>query len=158
MIAIAIRPMRAEDLDAVAAIEAAAHAHPRPVQVFREELALPQARLRVAVDAAGRVVGFFDYWVAADEAELIDIAVEPALQGRGLGRQLMEALLREAAAAAVVHLEVRPDNGPAVRLYEACGFRRVGRRRAYYQDGADALLYAYERGSSEAASKGSGRG
>ena len=71
---------------------------------------------------------------AAGEAEVLTIAVHPSWQGRGLGRLLMEALLRElyARRATELFLEVDEGNVPALRLYERLGFREVGRREAYY--------------------------
>ena len=75
---------------------------------------------------------------AAGEAEVLTIAVHPAWQGRGLGRLLMDALLRDlyARRATELFLEVDEGNRPALRLYEGLGFREVGKREAYYA-GAD---------------------
>ena len=71
---------------------------------------------------------------AAGEAEVLTIAVHPAWQGRGLGRLLMDALLRDlyARRAEELFLEVDEGNHPAMRLYERLGFREVGKREAYY--------------------------
>ena len=43
-----------------------------------------------------------------------------------------------------INLEVRESNFGAARLYEKCGYRRVGRRKGYYDDNEDALLYTLE--------------
>ena len=73
------------------------------------------------------------------EAEIHNIAVDPAYQGQGVGRRLMAALLAVAdAAAAVVFLEVHTENEPAKKLYASEGFTVVGTRRRYYRSGADA--------------------
>jgi ribosomal-protein-alanine N-acetyltransferase len=74
------------------------------------------------------------------EAEVHTIGVDPAHQGRGIGRALLRALLEVAdAVRATVFLEVRTDNAPAHALYAAEGFAVVGLRRRYYQpSGADA--------------------
>lgn len=71
----------------------------------------------------------------AGEAEVLTIAVHPAWQGRGIGRLLMDALLRElyARRATELFLEVDEGNAPALRLYERLGFREVGKREAYYE-------------------------
>ncbi|MFZ0227968.1 MAG: ribosomal protein S18-alanine N-acetyltransferase [Mycobacterium sp.] len=72
------------------------------------------------------------------EYEIHTIGVDPAYQGRGVGRRLLDELLN-VAAGAVVHLEVRTDNAPAIALYRSVGFVDVGRRRRYYRiSGADA--------------------
>lgn len=90
--------------------------------------------------------GFALLRVAADEAEVITIAVDPNARGQGLGRRLMVASLAQAArtGATVALLEVAIDNAAARALYQALDFAEVGRRRAYYRraDGgtADALI------------------
>lgn len=79
--------------------------------------------------------GFVLLRTAADEAEVLTLAVHPAWQGRGLGRRLMEGALRELYARRVdkLFLEVDEGNVPAIRLYERLGFETVGRRDAYYE-------------------------
>ena len=71
---------------------------------------------------------------AAGEAEVLTIAVHPAWQGRGIGRLLMDALLRElyARRATELFLEVDEGNAAALALYGRLGFAEVGRREAYY--------------------------
>ncbi len=64
---------------------------------------------------------------------------------RGIANALLGALIRRAKneAASAILLEVRESNLAAHGLYEKCGFREVGRRRAYYRDPVeDAILYA----------------
>jgi len=72
------------------------------------------------------------------EYEVHTIGVDPAYQGRGIGRRLLDALL-EFADGGVVYLEVRTDNEAAIALYRSVGFDQVGLRRRYYRvSGADA--------------------
>ena len=72
------------------------------------------------------------------EYEVHTIGVDPAYQGRGIGRRLLDELLNFARNA-VVHLEVRTDNTAAIGLYRSVGFTEVGLRRRYYRvSGADA--------------------
>jgi ribosomal protein S18 acetylase RimI-like enzyme len=80
---------------------------------------------------------------AAGEAELLRIAVDPAHQGQGLGRILLEGCQRDLGAEGMLHLylEVRASNATAIRLYGACGWKRCGQRPAYYPDGEDAVLF-----------------
>ena len=84
--------------------------------------------------------------VAADEAEILTIAVLPEARRRGLGRALLEATATEAAArgAVALFLEVSAENVPARALYAGHGFVPVGQRRGYYADGADALVMRRE--------------
>ncbi|MGG5886933.1 GNAT family N-acetyltransferase [Falsiroseomonas sp. HC035] len=89
-----------------------------------------------------RDAGFVLARVAADEAEILTLAVVPEARRAGLGG----ALLAEAMAAAVLRgagtmfLEVSETNRAARALYRAGGFTEVGRRPRYYADGSDALV------------------
>ncbi len=80
--------------------------------------------------------------VAADEAEVLTLAVDPTAQRRGIGRALLEQALDTARqlGASAIFLEVAAGNAPARALYAAAGFVMVGRRRGYYRDGGDALV------------------
>jgi ribosomal-protein-alanine N-acetyltransferase len=78
---------------------------------------------------------------AADEAELLTLAVRPAARRAGRARRLLAEIERRAAeaGAAALFLEVSERNAPARALYAAAEYRPVARRRAYYGD-ADALI------------------
>jgi ribosomal-protein-alanine N-acetyltransferase len=78
------------------------------------------------------------------EYEIHTIGVDPEYQGRGIGRRVLDELLN-IAGGAVVHLEVRTDNEPAIALYRSMGFTEVGVRRHYYRiSGADAYTMRRE--------------
>ena len=100
-------------------------------------LGLPGVWLLIAREA-GRTAGFALARAIVDEAELLLLAVPPAMRRRGIGSMLLEAVAAGAATreATRLHLEMR-DNNPARALYAGAGFVEVGRRRAYYrgQDG-----------------------
>ncbi|MFM2422580.1 MAG: hypothetical protein RL291_1110, partial [Pseudomonadota bacterium] len=93
-------------------------------------------------------VGFVVGQLAADEAELLTIAVVKDWQRSGLGRRLVDALARAAkkAEAKRLHLEVAEDNAAAIALYQQTGFVETGRRKGYYvrsgQPAVDAILMA----------------
>jgi ribosomal-protein-alanine N-acetyltransferase len=72
--------------------------------------------------------------IAADEAEILTIAVDPDCRGEGLGHQLLNAHLARLAARGVknLFLEVEDDNRAARALYAKAGFEQVGTRQAYY--------------------------
>src|SRR4051795_3557240 len=80
-----------------------------------------------------RNIGFIISRRAADEAEILSVAVTRAWQGRGLARRLLDLHLRRLAGLGVhaVFLEVDEDNTPARRLYARAGFREAGRRPSY---------------------------
>ncbi len=144
--ALAIVPMRADDLDAVDEIERHSFRTPWPASVFVEELARAWARVDVARDG-NRVVGFVDYWLVTDEVHLLAIATHPDWRRRGVGRALLDHLLAFARAGgfALVTLEVRASNAPAITMYERAGFARVGLRPRYYaEDNEDAVVMTLE--------------
>ena len=115
---------------------------------------LMSARESIAWIATGRdygevmPVGYALGKVAADEAEILTIAVLPEARSKGLGRRLVEAVADKARAAGArrIFLEVSEENQAARRLYDRLGFVEVGRRQGYYQlrDGrqVDALTLA----------------
>ncbi len=85
------------------------------------------------------LAGFILSRLADDEAEILSVAIASAWRGRGLARKLLDLHLRRLAglSARIVFLEVGEDNRAATRLYARAGFREVGRRQNYYQNGAD---------------------
>ena len=80
--------------------------------------------------------------VAADEAEILTLAVRPQVRRQGLAAALLAAALGEARArgARAMFLEVATGNAAARTLYARAGFTEVGRRVRYYADGSDALV------------------
>ncbi|RKT78369.1 ribosomal-protein-alanine N-acetyltransferase [Terracoccus luteus] len=87
--------------------------------------------------------GYAGIDVAGDVADVMTVATLPAYRGRGLGRVLLDGLVRRATArgAEALLLEVRADNDAARRLYDSTGFEVISVRRRYYQpDGVDALV------------------
>lgn len=104
-------------------------------QVIRDELADPITRWYVVAELDGVPAGYAGLAAFGDEAHVMTIGADPKVQGRGIGRLMLRALLAEAErrGAARVILEVRVDNVPAVALYESEGFVTVGVRKRYYQ-------------------------
>ena len=82
-----------------------------------------------------KIIGFAVSRMAADEAEILSIAVAANQRGRGLSRDLLLTHLGHLAGRGVrkVFLEVEENNRPARRLYERAGFTVSGRRERYYQ-------------------------
>jgi ribosomal-protein-alanine N-acetyltransferase len=81
-----------------------------------------------------RTIGFAVSRMAADEAEILSIAIDDGYRGRGLSRDLLLTHLGHLAGRGVrtIFLEVEENNQPARRLYERAGFAVVGRRERYY--------------------------
>ena len=89
-----------------------------------------------------KTIGFSVSRMAADEAEILSIAVAESHRGRGLSNNLLLTHLGHLAGRGIrtVFLEVEENNQPARRLYERAGFGVVGRRERYYrQSGGEAL-------------------
>jgi ribosomal-protein-alanine N-acetyltransferase len=76
--------------------------------------------------------GFIMSRLAADEAEILSVAVSRNRQGRGLARQLLGLHLRRLAALSVRTVFLDEHNTPAIKLYSRAGFREVSRRPNYY--------------------------
>ena len=114
-----------------------------------QELDAPARTYLLAVDDADHTVihGYAGFWYDGDDAELMTIGVERDCQRQGVATRLLAALIDQARAqgARRMLLEVRVDNGPALRLYERHGFRRMGLRKRYYQpEGVDAYTMALD--------------
>jgi ribosomal-protein-alanine N-acetyltransferase len=86
--------------------------------------------------------GFILVRRAADQANIVTLAVIPDLRRQGLAAGLLAAALAtlRAEAVAEVFLEVAHTNTAAAALYRKFGFVNAGQRKAYYTDGADAFL------------------
>jgi ribosomal-protein-alanine N-acetyltransferase len=80
--------------------------------------------------------------VAADEVEVLTLAVVPEARRRGVGARLLDAAMTVAFArgARTAFLEVSVGNSAARALYKRAGFTPAGRRPRYYADGTDALV------------------
>lgn len=131
---IVLRAATRDDVAAVAAIELASFSDPWSVRAFADLLDAPAVRFLVAT-ADGAVVGYLVAVFAADEAEIANVAVDPACRGRGIGARLLDEALAEGGrrGTAQMYLEVRASNVAAQRLYASRGFEGVGRRKRYYE-------------------------
>jgi ribosomal-protein-alanine N-acetyltransferase len=107
-------------------------ADPWSTQDFRDCVSFA---LFLVAEADDNVVGYAVALEAADEGEILNLAVAEAGRRRGLGRALVEAIVAALSDRGVrqVYLEVRESNAPARALYSEFGFKEVGRRRAYYR-------------------------
>lgn len=126
-----IRSARSDDLEAIAAIEAAGMQDPWNANQIAESLR--DHRVRVLLDE-NRIVGFLIYSTVLDESELLQIVVSPECRKRGFGRMLMEDFFSELKKDGIVtsFLEVRESNAPAIALYQSFGFTAAGIRKNYY--------------------------
>ena len=117
-----------------ARLHAAAFAHGWDEAEFERLLAGSPNLGDAACSGSRRLVGFVLSRLAADEAEILTIAIDANQRRRGIGQRLLVAHAGRLTAAGVrkVFLEVDEDNSAALALYGAMGFATVGKRPAYY--------------------------
>jgi ribosomal-protein-alanine N-acetyltransferase len=135
------------DALAMATIHRTCFAKPWDESAMAQFLESPNALCLVGsvADSSGGIVGgMLVARRAADEAELLTLAVAPACRNAGLGKALLlsaMSLLREAGTVQLF-LEVEEGNKAAVALYQSLGAKPVGRRSRYYETGADAAIFS----------------
>jgi [ribosomal protein S18]-alanine N-acetyltransferase len=142
---IIICPMSAADIEQIMAIERASFPLPWLEQHFLDEINSAVAFPLTAFDHDGRVVGYICPMQVLDEGHILNVAVDPACRGMGVGRLLVQRVMDDcrASGAAFVSLEVRVSNSAAISLYRQLGFAAVGQRKGYYENGEDALMMEY---------------
>ncbi|MBT8083397.1 MAG: ribosomal protein S18-alanine N-acetyltransferase [Gammaproteobacteria bacterium] len=130
---VTIRDMSHDDLSMVSDIERRSYEFPWSHGVFRD--CLLAGYNNIVLLRGDVVAGYGVLSVAAGEAHILNICVDPAYRSHGYGESLLDEMLFRARAATVrqVFLEVRPSNEPALGLYRKKGFHKVAERPAYYQ-------------------------
>ncbi len=136
-----IRELAYADLPQVIAIERRAFPTPWSLAMFVLELSKPSGICLAALED-GEIIGYLVCSRYDTVWHLMNVAVEPHRQRRGIASALLERLFEQADKPSEQYtLEVRTSNEAAIRLYERFGFRAAGRRRAYYHDNReDALI------------------
>lgn len=157
-----IRTMTESDIPAAVEIEAVSIPTPWNEAAFRAAMNMPDNILLVAYevknaddgtedilkenDAAEHILGYCCTYVSIDEGELTNIAVSPSARKRGIGRQLLEALMQIAEQKNIqrIILEVRSSNEPAQTLYRMMGFEEIAVRKDFYENPKeDALIMEF---------------
>lgn len=127
------RTMDPSDLLQVADIEQRSYEFPWSHRLFRD--CLLSGYICVVLERGEDVVGYSILSVAAGEAHILNLCVDPKARKLGYGDRLLEEILDRAKTLLVkqVFLEVRPSNEHAMSLYRKKGFRQIAERPAYYQ-------------------------
>lgn len=129
---VAFRAMTPADLEAVADLTHRADPFGWTLRNFSDAHASGNTLTVLTVD--GVTSGIAAVMHVLDESELLEIAVQPAMQGRGYGKALLAhaiALARRNGAVRMF-LEVRESNARARKMYTSFGFEETGRRKNYY--------------------------
>lgn len=132
-----------EDIDNLLEIEKASFPSPWSKKLFLNELANPNSHIILAKDETDILLGFACFWIVANEAHILNIAVHPGFRRQGIAKRLLTYVLEFSIDKRVscFVLEVRNRNKAAIEFYKGFGFREVGLRRGYYADtGEDAIL------------------
>ncbi len=133
-----------DDLDRVAALEAATFTNPWTREMLARELERPEVtRVYVLRTPERGVIAFCSCWLVADEVHINSVAVADVERRRGAATALLDHVLDELAGAGAhqATLEVRRSNAAALRLYGRLGFVVVAERPNYYsQPEEDALI------------------
>ena len=149
-----------DDVPALMALERLCFSHPWTARNFREAMADPEQGLVLVLrgpappeDRGRGLLAYCSFQTVVDEMHIHNLAVDPARQGRGLGRRLLELSLAVGArrGAQRALLEVRQSNWSAQRLYRSLGFQGVAVRRGYYAHPAEDALLLEKRDLSAAA-------
>ena len=140
-------PMTEPRLEAVVAIERRAYGHPWTRGNFADSLRSGyQGQLLCAGDT---IIGYFVAMQGVDEVHLLNITVDPAYQGQGWGRVMLDglAIWARGQKAQWLWLEVRTSNVRAQQVYLRYGYRKVGERKHYYpaeHGREDAIVMSYK--------------
>ncbi|MDR3416234.1 MAG: ribosomal protein S18-alanine N-acetyltransferase [Nevskia sp.] len=143
-----ILPMHVSHLPRVVEIERKAYSFPWSEGIFMDCLRAGYSGWALCTDG-GDIIGYSLMSMAVDEAHVLNLCIEPFSRRRGLGRMLLQHMIKlaRAANATIVLLEVRRSNKTAIQLYESQGFKRLGLRKGYYpaHDGReDALVLGFD--------------
>ena len=136
-----IRSMTAEDAAKVASLEAEIFSQPgcsmivTPNSEIVQNASKDEELRSLVAEESGVIQGYIGMYLAADEGEITNVAVNPACRRRGIGEGLLTEMKKRAAdhKIARIVLEVRVSNEGAIRLYEKQGFSSVGIRRGFYE-------------------------
>lgn len=143
--AVSIREMTEEDIKEIAELEKECFSEPWSENSLRDELTNETARFYVLRDSE-KLLGYIGANNICNEVYITNVAVNSKCRGKGYGKILVKHLIKqsEAERAFFITLEVRKSNENAIKLYEKCGFKLIGKRKNFYSKPTeDALIYTY---------------
>lgn len=139
-----LRCATTHDISAMSALHAASFPDGWTGESIAQLMASPGAFAFIVIERSSLPAGFVLARVAADEAEILTLAVRSEARRKGLGRALMKAAATRAKkiGANAMFLEVGETNAPARTLYQSLGFEQTGRRKDYYGHDSGLVLKA----------------
>lgn len=143
---IIIRPLRASDIEPLAAIESDAFSMPWSAQDFADLLKYDYCLYLVA-EVDGTVVGCLGMRDICHEGNIDNVVVAREYRGQGIAQQMLEELFKKGTERGVeaYTLEVRASNAAAIHIYEKAGFVSEGVRPNFYEKPAEDALIMWKR-------------
>lgn len=144
-----IRLAEAEDLENIYDLDVATFTMPWSEESLRYDILENDNAFVIVAEYEGEFAGYADIWAILDEADLNSIAVSTDFRRKGIGEAIVLAMIEmlEGNGVALINLEVRVSNVPAISLYKKYGFKECGVRPKYYLDNdEDALIMKREIG------------
>ncbi len=129
-------------LKELVALEGACFALSWSVEQYQDIMKQDSFRI-MGVFSANKLAGYISFYSTLDEAEILNLAVDPCSRKSGFGKALTAEAIKTCKINQVknIFLEVRPSNIPALSIYTSLGFEKISRRKQYYPDNnEDALV------------------
>ena len=108
--------------------------------MIANELTVKLDRKTWVIDLDKVLVGYYMLRYGPNEVHLVNMAVDPSLQKKGIGKKLLNHFLNNIPKDSSAYLEVKRGNFPVVKLYLNAGFKDIAIREDYYPDGEDAIV------------------
>ena len=140
-----IREMTESDIKEIAQLEKECFSEPWSEDSLKDELTNETARFYVLRDS-DNLLGYIGSNNICGEVYITNVAVNENARGKGYGKILVNHLLKQSEfeKALFVTLEVRESNKNAIKLYEKCGFKKIGERKNFYSKPTEnAYIYTY---------------
>ena len=141
-----IRLMNLEDCEQVARLYKKCFSHPWSLRAIEEMFTVKGYYSLLVENDEKEIIAYIGMKTVCDEADITNVAVDPAYRRQGIAHLLLEKLLQQGKKLGIasIFLEVRASNDPAILLYRHAGFLECGCRKNYYDaPKEDALLMVW---------------
>ena len=110
------------------------------IEMIADELEDIPEKITWVIEQSQNILGYCMVRLFNNEVNIINMAITPSFQGKGLGRLLLDHMLNQIPSKSSVFLEVKEGNFPAINLYQKAGFQQIAIRKNYYGDGKNAVI------------------